>query len=372
MRREPSRERPDWRQRCESLGFAFHSIGGVYWDERSCWHFTAAEIDHLEAVTEELHAMCLAVVDDCVTRGDQPRFGLSPEWAEAVERSWRAREPSLFGRFDLSWHGDGEPKLLEYNADTPTSLVEASVAQWDWLESLHPDADQFNSLHEQLIARWPQVVRRTGAVVHFACAADSEEDGGTLEYLADTAQQAGLSPRLLSMDDIGWNGEAFVGLEGETIEHLFKLYPWEWMRAEAFGGALLKAPVQVIEPAWKMLLANKMLLVALWERFPGHKNLLAAGTQPHQVPGDRVRKPLLSREGANVSMFLGGQVHSADGPYGAEGFIYQAAAPLPCVDGNHMVIGSWIVGETAAGIGLREDDTAITTDAARFVPHYFD
>ncbi len=371
MRREPSSERPDWRERCESLGFGFHSMGGVYWDERACWRFSEHEIDHLEAVTEELHGMCLSVAADCVTRGDLERFGLSIAWMERVERSWRTHEPSLFGRFDLSWSGDGEPKLLEYNADTPTSLIEASVVQWDWLESVHPQADQFNSLHEKLIEHWPKVVGLRGADVHFACAGTSEEDAETLAYLADTAEQAGLRPHLLTIEGVGWNGSAFIGLNNEPIERLFKLYPWEWLAVEAFGAPLLRSPVQVIEPAWKMLLANKMLMVALWERFPGHKNLLAAGTMPHQVPGDRVRKPLLSREGANVSMYLGGQVFNAPGPYGAEGFIYQAAAPLPCVAGNHAVIGSWIVGDLAAGIGMREDDTPITTDAARFVPHYF-
>ena len=371
MRRESSVERADWRERCDALGFGFHSMGGVYWDERACWRFTEQQIDHLEAVTETLHGMCLAVVYRVVQRGDTERFGLSVSWAERIERAWRAREPSLFGRFDLSWSGSGEPKLLEYNADTPTSLIEASVVQWDWLESLHPQADQFNSLHEQLIARWPVVAGPAGTTVHFACAGASEEDGQTLAYLADTAQQAGLAPQLLGIEEIGWDGRQFIGTQGETISRLFKLYPWEWMAGEAFGAPLLRSDIQVIEPSWKMLLANKMLLVALWEQFPGHPNLLAAGTMPHQVPGDRVRKPLLSREGANVSMYLGGQVHEAAGPYGAEGFIYQAAAPLPCVDGNHAVIGSWIVGDHAAGIGMREDDTPITTDAARFLPHYF-
>jgi glutathionylspermidine synthase len=36
----------------------------------------------------------------------------------------------LYGRFDLAYRGDGPPKLLEYNADTPTALFEAAVVQW--------------------------------------------------------------------------------------------------------------------------------------------------------------------------------------------------------------------------------------------------
>jgi glutathionylspermidine synthase len=68
-----------------------------------------------------------------------------------IREAWAAQPPSLYGRFDLAWSGTGPPKLLEYNADTPTSLVEAAVAQWYWLEQVHPGGDQFNSLHERLV-----------------------------------------------------------------------------------------------------------------------------------------------------------------------------------------------------------------------------
>ena len=49
------------------------------------------------------------------------------------------------------YDGKAPPRLLEYNADTPTALLEASVAQWFWLQDCFPTADQFNSIHERLI-----------------------------------------------------------------------------------------------------------------------------------------------------------------------------------------------------------------------------
>ena len=51
--------------------------------------------------------------------------------------------------------------------------------------------------------------------------------------------------------------------------------------------------------------------------------------------------------------------------------IYQAACPPPVFDGMHAVIGSWVIAGQAAGIGVREDTTAVTTNLSRFVPHYF-
>jgi glutathionylspermidine synthase len=86
---------------------------------------------------------------------------------------------------------------------------------------------------------------------------------------------------------------------------------------------------------------------------------------------DFVKKPLYSREGANVSITAGGKTLEQAGEYGEEGFIWQAYHPLPKFGGHYAVIGSWIVGEEPAGIGIREDDSPITKNTSRFVPHYF-
>ena len=374
MQREERTPRRDWQGRVEELGFHFHSIDGVYWDERACWRFTAGEVDALESATAELHARCLEAVERVVSRGDYERFRIPAAFQPLVERSWRDADASLYGRFDLAWDGSGDPKLLEYNADTPTALLEASVVQWYWLQDVAPSADQFNSIHEKLIARWETMRARLPASgrVHFTAAVESPEDQGNLDYLRDTAMQAGLEAVAIDVAGIGWDGAQFVDLEGKTIAALFKLYPWEWMVREEFGAHLLRRALTVVEPAWKMLLSNKAILAVLWEMFPGHPNLLAASLEPGRVGPDYVKKPLYSREGANVSIIAEGRTLEAPGEYGEEGFVWQAYAPLPRSGRNHAVIGSWVVGEEPAGIGIREDESPITTNASRFVPHYFD
>ena len=158
MEREMRTPRPDWIAQCESVGFSYHSIDGTYWDESRCYRFTAGEIDTLEAATSELAARCLDAAEHVVARGRMAELAIPPAWRERVAQSWRARTPSLMGRFDLAYDGSAQPKLLEYNADTPTALLEASVVQWHWLQQAIvpevPQADQFNSLHEKLIANW--------------------------------------------------------------------------------------------------------------------------------------------------------------------------------------------------------------------------
>jgi glutathionylspermidine synthase len=375
MKREKCEVRPDWRKRCEDAGFSFHSIDGVYWDEGFCYRFTSQQIDDLEHATSELYKMCMDAAEHIITKERFKELAIPQSAWALIRESWDQDHPSLFGRFDLAWNGSGPPKLLEYNADTPTSLIEGSVAQWHWLEDVKPGADQFNSLHEKLIAQWKWLKEEHGYDhVHFTCGAESEEDGGNLDYLRDTAMQAGLQAPWISIEEIGWReGDlSFTDLDEECIETLFKLYPWEWLLADAFGDNIRKTKMRIIEPAWKMVLANKGLLPILWELFPNHPLLLPASFERHKVLGDYVKKPLLSREGANVEIYKGGEVIRADGTYGEEGFVYQQYTPIPNFDGNFVTIGSWIIGDEPAGIGLREDATEITMNTSRFLPHYFE
>src|SRR4029078_12798734 len=145
MRRENQVPRADWRKRCEDAGFFYHSVGGTYWDETACYAFSSEQVDPLDAVTAELHKMCLDAAEEVVRAGRFAEFAIPAQYHEMVATSGRGGDPSLYGRFDFSGDGEGEPKLLEYNADTPTALLEASVVQWHWLEDTRPQATHVNS-----------------------------------------------------------------------------------------------------------------------------------------------------------------------------------------------------------------------------------
>ena len=109
----------------------------------------------------------------------------------------------------------------------------------------------------------------------------------------------------------------------------------------------------------------------LWQEFPDHPNLLPAWFSADEITSDTVvRKPLFSREGANISILEHGTITcEADGPYGEEGYIFQQYTPLPRFDTNHTVIGSWLIDDQAAGISIREDSSKITQDMSRYLPH---
>src|SRR5258708_36418652 len=318
MQRISCPERDDWRDTAQAAGFDFHTIDGErYWDERAYYAFSLDEIERqIEAPTGEIDAMCLELVGRAID--DEKylhRLKIPEAFWPLLSESWHQDEASLYGRLDLSFDGRGPAKLLEYNADTPTSIFEAAVFQWTWLEQAierriaPPRADQFNSIHERLIDGWKKVAH--GRHLHLTGTTENSEDAGTLAYLEDTARQAGLDTTMIDIEDVGWRDDGgFVDLDNRDIELVFKLYPWEWMFHDQFGGRLLEAPTRWIEPPWKAVLSNKGILPLLWEMFPGHPNLLPAFFEDDpgagQLGTSYVRKPLYSREGANVSLVSAG------------------------------------------------------------------
>jgi len=371
MRRHHREARADWPERARALDFSFaNTPDGSYWDETACWELTEGEVSALESATAEIERLCLLAVDHAVSHGRFGVLGIAESVWPLIVQSWRRRDPSLYGRLDLRWDGVSPPKLLEYNADTPTTLYEASVVQWEWLTSLMPAADQFNSLHEALIARWSDLRRlrpRDFARLHFTCMRDPPEDRGTIAYLRDTAMQAGIDAPFIAIEDIGWDGASFRDLDAAPMRGIFKLYPWDWLLHDAFGAHIGGAATRWIEPAWRLILASKGILALLWELFPGHPNLLPAYREAGRVQGEVIAKPLFGREGANIAA----PGISTDGPYWDDALVYQAWCPLPCVEGRHAVFGSWLVGGKPHGLGIREDPTPITRDTSAFVPHFF-
>jgi glutathionylspermidine synthase len=373
MQRNTIEPRNNWQAAVEKLGFGFHSSDLPYWDESVYYSFGITEINAIEKATNELWEMSLAAVQHVIDHQLYNQFAIPAFMVPLIEKSWEQDHPAIYGRFDLCVK-NGQIKLLEFNADTPTSLYEAGIVQWFWLQDYNASKDQFNSIHEKLIAYWKYLNRFLhNNSLHFTCLKESLEDLTNTEYMRDCAIQAGLKTQLVFIDDIGWDetAEQFVDLEEMPIQNIFKLYPWEWLANESFGANILKAKNEPywIEPAWKMILSNKSILPILWQLYPNHPLLLAAFFEPSSLT-NYVKKPKLSREGANIEIIQSGiGTNKTEGEYGEEGFIYQELFSLPEFDGKYPVIGSWIIGEESAGMGIREADGLITNNKSRFVPH---
>lgn len=410
MKRHKVAPRKNWEAKAEEIGFTYHTCGnpskdgeGTYWDESVAYEFSMVEIEDLEYATEECHKRCLDAVDKVVGSTDlMNKLCIPKEFHEAIRKSWRDGDPSLYGRFDFAYTGEGDPKMLEYNADTPTMVIETALMQWFWLQEVKPGADQFNSLHEKLIERFGEIKHRffPGEKFYFAGYSESLEEYQTLRYFQDLATQAGVTSEFIELGDIGWNGENFTDLKENPIRYWFKLYPWEWMFTDDFGFNATKANSGIVEPIWKAVLSNKGILPVLHEMFPDHPNILPATFNPKDLPLDEwdwvrfqkhgspedlekfskgelnptsyVAKPMLSREGANIDIVeLGKTVIKTEGRYTGPR-IYQKKADLFESDGNKAVIGSWVVGDKAAGMVIRDHNKEIVLDTSKVVPHWIE
>ncbi|GAB3624926.1 glutathionylspermidine synthase family protein [Mariniluteicoccus endophyticus] len=417
--------RAHWQQRILANGLIYSPTqtpdGNViqYWREGAAYSFTMADIDALAEAASTIFEMCVEAGDAMAAdRRILRRMGI-PLWAhDTVLRSWDdtidgQEFGSVYGRFDFRFGGLDHPdpalrtpQLYEFNADTPTCLLESAWIQWQWLQDSAYGPDQWNLLWERLVEAWKRnlalVERRIGRrpKVWFAFTEDEQsgEDAMNTLYLQDTCHAAGYKTDSLWIEEIvlGDDGMFYNADGSEHLDVVFKLYPWEWMVAEEFGHPCLadlyrqpKTDAQGrmshgtvwIEPPYKMLWSNKGVLPVLWDLFaddPRSKYLIPSwfeGFQPADL-GDHVRKPLLGREGANVTIVRDGErIEDHGGEYGEEGFVIQAYAPLPAFtvpDSDlpvHPMIGVWMVDGEPSGLGVRESTTLVTDNQSHFVPH---
>ncbi len=259
MQRISLEERDDWKEQAEEMGFHFHTIDDApYWDESACYRFSLEQIENdIEDPSEAIEGLCFEVVDRAINSEEvMSKLAIPEDFWDYIRASWLNKEKNLYGRLDFSYDGNGPAKLLEYNADTPTSLYESGAFQWLWLEQamerdiIPKGCDQFNSVHERLVEAFQNM--GIDGKLHLASCQGSPEDEGTVRYIQDCAIQAGVDTNFLHMEDIGIdeNGH-FSDLDDMGIRTLFKLYPWEWIMTDEFGKSVPNSGVTLLNPLGK-------------------------------------------------------------------------------------------------------------------------
>lgn len=276
MERKSIKPRDNYQRIVENLGFTFHKD---YWLEDACYALSMSEVEQIEKATAECYDMYCQAVEKCLY--DDRRLDLlriPQKVRNFIRRSWEEDDLSLYGRFDFALV-DGQLKMLEFNADTPTSLLEAAVVQWQWKEDVFPANDQFNGIHEGLVASWKDIHKAYRCDQYFfASVSDFEEDNMTLKYLIATAIEAGLVTGEIDIEDIMHvNGTLYASPEN-PISCMFKLFPWETMFEQNPDACMTE--MCWLEPLWKSLMSDKAMLPILHELFPHSPYILPAFFEP--------------------------------------------------------------------------------------------
>ncbi|MBZ9749539.1 glutathionylspermidine synthase family protein [Deinococcus sp. HMF7604] len=381
MRRLTLPPRPDWEARLREVGFTWYAATPEhpvpYWSEDGFYVFTPQDIERLKTATQDLTDRVLEATGHAIEAGRLTELGIPAFLHSAVRESWERDDPTVYMRLDVAYDGQ-RVKLLEVNAQTPTSLLEAAVSQWQWLEDrqrrgeLPAHATQWNTIHEGLGEQWAHLKAARGLNEVTFSSARVDEDIATVTYLRELAEAAGVRGSFLFADELGTSPQEGYLLDTWSlpIRQLMWLWPYEYAWESRDAAFLASTGTRFLEPLWKTVTGSKGLLALLHDLFPGHPGLLPATLRPGALGENVVKKPLFSREGQNVQ--LPGQA-STPGAYGDLAVVEQAYTELPTFEAQgtprYPVLGVWVAGAEVCGLGIREGRGRVTDNRATFAPH---
>ncbi|EHY5253850.1 glutathionylspermidine synthase family protein [Campylobacter upsaliensis] len=371
----------------ESIGFSWHTDedGSDYLDNQ----FICVSKNEANAYYEaanELYDMFIAAAQNVIDNDRFDELGIPFNLIDAIKMSWENEVHwHLYGRFDFAGGLDGKPiKLIEFNADTPTSLFESAILQWAMLKQNNLDEHlQFNSIYESLMDNFKRLITLDESVeefeehyrgwkILFSSVAGNKEEELTTKLLAHIAKDAGFECDFSYVDEVEF-GEEGIFKNGVNYEYWFKLIPWEEIAIEEGELAMLLTQIMrnqkaiILNPAYTLLFQSKGILKILWELYPNHPLLLESSYEPLQGK-DFVRKPMFGREGANISIVKDDvKLQENIGPYGNNKMIYQQYYELNSNENEYYQAGVFFAYE-GCGLGFRKGGLIID-NASKFVGH---
>ena len=374
----------------ESIGFGWHTdLDGSRYISNELVSITQDEAEAFYEATNELYDMYVAAAEYVINNDLFHELGIPFNLVDTIKASWENDVHwHLYGRFDLAGGIDGKPiKLIEFNADTPTSLFETAIIQWAMLKFNNLDeAAQFNDVYEALVENFKRLVTLQedtsafdeyyeGWKILFSSIAGSVEDENTTRLLESAARDAGFECDFAFVDEVSFDDDEGIFWNGQNWEYWFKLIPWEMIAIDESDLALIikniikNQKAIILNPAYTLLFQSKGIMKILWDLYPNHPLLLESSFEP--LKGKKqVKKPFLAREGANVSIINSdGSIEiQNDGEYANGKFLYQEFADFAKDEsGNSYQAGMFFAFEGCA-LGFRKGKDIID-NYSKFVGH---
>ncbi len=353
------------------------------------------EVEEIEAKTyaraaDELYDMFVEAGDYVIDNNLFHELNIPFNLVDIIKASWENDVHwHLYGRFDFAGGLDRIPiKLLEFNADTPTLLLDTAIAQWAMLKANDLDEHrQFNNIHECIKENFQRLVTLEESVdkfdeyyegwkILFSSIRGAQEDEDTTRYLESIAQEAGFETAFAYMDEIEFDPNEGIFFEDVQYDYFFKLVPWEDIAISEGDLALILTQIVnnqkaiILNPAYTLMFQSKAFMKILWDLFPNHPLLLETSFEPLEGKA-YVKKPSFGREGENITIYdeNGEIIDEKDGHYDNFKPIFQEKATLnQDSDGNFYQAGVFFAYE-GCGLGFRTSTRAILDDDAKFAGH---
>lgn len=350
---------------------------------------TDAEAEAYYEAVNELYDMYAAAAQHVIDNNLFFDLGIPFNLIEAIKKSWENDVHwHLYGRFDLSGGINGTPiKLIEFNADTPTSLFETAILQWALLKHNGMDEErQFNNIYEAFSDNFRRLVtlfddpsdfekHYDGWKILFSSISGNIEEEQTVRLLQQMAIDAGFETSFEPLGGVKFDDEGIYDRAEEPYEYWFKLYPWEDIAIEEPELATQLTTIMnnqkaiILNPAYTLLFQSKGMMKILCDLFPDSPYLLKTSFEPLKGVA-HVEKRMFGREGANVRIMdvSGAVIEANDGPYGNFKPIYQEYVEFPKdSQGNCYQAGVFFAYE-ACGLGFRRGGK-ILGNMSKFVGH---
>lgn len=375
----------------EDIGMQWHTdADGSDYIVPELVEVSESEAEAYYAAANTLYDMYVEAAQHVIDQQLYSNLGIDPLLVPLIEQSWERDDWHLYGRFDLAGGLDGRPiKLIEFNADTPTSLFETSIVQWALLKAngMH-EARQFNNLHAMLQENFRRLVVGDDAdfascykdqKVLFSSIAGLPEDERTVRYLQQVAHEAGLYTDFAFMDEAGFIPKQGVfNRDQQRADFWFKLYPWEDFASDEpeLTGMLQTisdlGSTRFINPAYSLLFQSKGIMKVLCDLYPESPYLLRTSFEPLDGIA-QVEKKLFGREGENTRITDrdGKLIAETAGEYGHHRSIFQEYVEFPRDVLEHRYQAGVFYAYEACGLGFRRGGE-ILDNMSKFVGHIID
>lgn len=316
-------------------------------------------------------------------------LGIPFNLIDVIKKSWENDVHwHIYSRFDLAGGIDCKPiKLIEFNADTPTSLFETALLQWALLKHNNMDeAKQFNNLYEALTENFKRLItlfedtelfdeRYDGWKILFSCMSGNDEEEATTRLLQQIATDAGFHTGFEFLKDLHFDAEGIYDARGNQYEYWFKLFPWEDIAIDEPELATMLTEIMqnqkaiILNPAYTLLFQSKGMMKILCDLFPDSPYLLQTSFEPLKGV-KQVEKTLFGREGANTKIIAedGSILEQTEGPYENYKKIYQEYVDFPSdSEGVKYQAGLFFAYESC-GLSFRKGGE-ILDNMSKFVGH---
>lgn len=391
-----------YQERREKLYVPLQRDGIFTWDRLYGEEYALADVyaisrqdrDELACASERLGRVFARTVQVAQKADDELLRVLGiPEAAwNAVRLPGWEETTTVIGRFDFARTLDGW-KMLEYNSDTPTGIVEAFYVNGEvCAQSGLADPNEGVELHlrEALcraIARYEGDGYSIDRIV-FSALDWHEEDAGTTKYLL---RVSGLNARFVPLSALRVHKDRLCVQESDgrqtPIDVWYRLHALETLAYEKAAdgyptGAhvldlIARKKLAVINPPGAFLAQAKGMQALIWSLYEAEEFFDACDREtigrymlptyfenPFHGREAYAAKPIFGREGSGVTLYdaEGRQIESNEEPYySAQPMIYQKFASLETVkvetekgpyEGS-LLWGSFLIGGRASAVIAR-------------------